>query len=127
MTSDSFSKAVQTFGAGFARRETDRPDAFDVWATTEGASILQTENALDDLLDTVQPPACPAGLAERIYAIALNETMRRQILIFRRFVPWVSVACAVFGFCLGWYQNHADIANVQSYFETMFDTFYEQY
>ena len=126
MISDSFSKTVQTFGAGFARRETDRPDAFDAWAATNGAAILKEEKELDDLLNTVQPPPC-SGLAERIYAIALNDALRGQLLIFRRFVPWVSVACAVFGFCLGWYQNHADVANTQSYFNTMFDLFYEQY
>ena len=127
MTSDSFSQAVQTFGVIPARRETDQTDAFDAWAATGGAAVLKEEKALDDLLDTVQPPPCPAGLAERIYAIALNDALRGQILIFRRFVPWISVACAVFGFCLGWYQNHAAAADAQSYFETMFDTFYEQY
>ena len=126
MISDSFSKTVQTFGADPMRWETDRKDALNIWATTEGATVLQTEKALDDLLNTVQPPPC-SGLAERIYAIASNDALRGQLLIFLRFVPWVSVACAVFGFCLGWSQNHADAANTQSYFETMFDTFYEQY
>ncbi len=105
MTSDSFSKTVQTFGADPARWETDQKDALNVWAATDGAAILKAEKALDDLLDTVQPPPC-SGLAERIYAVVLNDALRGQLLIFRRFVPWVSVACAVFGFCLGWYQNH---------------------
>ncbi|MBR4127677.1 MAG: hypothetical protein IKR09_08900 [Alphaproteobacteria bacterium] len=126
MTSDSFSKTVQTFGVNLAHRETNQRDVFDVWAATDGAAVLQTEKALDDLLNTVRPPSC-SGLAERIYATVLNETARRQILLFWRLSPWISLACAVFGFCLGWYQNHADTANMQSYFNTMFDLFYEQY
>lgn len=125
MDFDSFAKTVQTFGADPERWNTDRKDAMNLWATTDGANILQTEKALDDLLDTIQPPDC-TGLTERIQSFVLNEALRGQILIFRRFAPWISLCCLIGGFCLGWYQNHLNDINTQSYFETMFDTFYEQ-
>ena len=126
MDFDSFSKTVQTFGADPARWETDQTDAMNVWAATDGATVLKTEKALDDLLNLVQPPDCQ-GLAGRIQALVFNEALRGQILIFRRIAPWISLCCLIGGFCLGWYQNHLNDINTQSYFETMFDTFYEQY
>ena len=124
MTFDSFAQTVQTFGASPSRWETDEINA---WATTEeGFNLLQTEKELDDQLDLVQPPAC-AGLIERIQVAVMNEKAQRQILLFWKISPWISFLFMIGGFYLGWYENHLNYANTQSYFSTMFDTFYEQY
>ena len=125
MDFDSFAKTIQTFGSNPDRWETDQSQ-INAWAKTDGSDVLKTEKALDDLLNLVQPPVC-AGLTERIQSFVINEALRGQLLIFKRFAPWISLCCLIGGFYLGWYQNHLNNVNTQSYFETMFDTFYEQY
>lgn len=127
MTCDSFSKTLQTFGANPDRWETDQCDALGEWAATDGADILNGEKSLDDLLNSVRPPEYPAGLTERIRAAVVSETLHRQILFFRRITPWASAACILCGFWLGWYQSRSDFADMQNYFNSMFDLFYEQY
>ena len=125
MDFDSFAKTIQTFGADPDRWETDQSQ-INAWVKTGGSDVLKTEKTLDDLLNLVQPPVC-AGLTERIQSFVINETLRGQFLIFKRFAPWISLCCLIGGFYLGWYQNLLNNVNTQSYFETMFDTFYEQY
>lgn len=127
MTTDSFAQIIQTFGADAAHWETERFDQIKAWTETEeGKRILQTEKELDDCLNLVQPPVC-TGLIDKIQAIITNEKTQRQILLFWKISPWISFACMIGGFYLGWYQNHQDYINTQSYFSTMFDNFYEQY
>ena len=126
MNTDSFAQMIQTFGANPERWETDRPDLVRSWAETDGAEVLRAQKELDMRLDTVQPPVYP-DLIGKIKSVIIRENAQRQLLLFWRVSPWISVACAVFGFCLGWYQNYSDYANTQSYFDTMFNNFYEQY
>ncbi|MBO4521098.1 MAG: hypothetical protein J5787_07830 [Alphaproteobacteria bacterium] len=127
MNTDSFAQTVQTFGSDATHWETDRVDEIKTWIKTkEGLRIFQEEKELDDYLNMVQPPAC-TGLIDKIQTVIANEKIQRQLLLFWRVSPWISAACVVFGFCLGWYQNYSDYANTQSYFSTMFDNFYEQY
>ena len=127
MTTDSFAQTIQTFGTDSAHWETDQADQIKAWIETEeGNRIFQAEKELDDRLNLVQPPVC-VGLIDKIQTVIANEKIQRQLLLFWRISPWVSAACVVFGFCLGWYQNYSDYTNTQSYFNTLFDTFYEQY
>ncbi|MBR1777583.1 MAG: hypothetical protein IJ752_03230 [Alphaproteobacteria bacterium] len=128
MDFDSFAQMIQTFGASAARWETDQPEATAQWAKTrKGAKLLQAEKILDTELDSLQPPLC-TGLIERIQSVVMNEKTQRQIVLFWRISPWVSFLFMIGGFYMGWYQNHQDFINTQSYFTTMFeDLNYEQY
>jgi len=127
MSTDSFAQIVQTFGTDTKHWETDQADQIKAWIETdEGNRIFQEEKKLDDCLNLVLPPACTC-LIDKIQAVVANEKIQRQILLFWKISPWISAACIVFGFCLGWYQNYSDYANTQSYFNTLFDNFYEQY
>lgn len=126
MDTKLFAQTVQTFGASPSRWETDQKDALADWGKTDGAEMMQEEMELDKALDLVVPPDC-TGLSDRIQKIIAAETMQRQIVLFWKISPWVSFLFMVCGFSLGWYQHYLNHLSVQNYFNTLFDTFYEQY
>ena len=128
MDFDSFAQMIQTFGASASRWETDQAEEAVKWAKTrEGAALLRKEKALDNKLDTVQPPFYP-DLINRIQSVVMNEKAQRQIVLFWRISPWISFLFLIVGFYMGWHQNHQDFVNTQNYFTTMFDDlYYEQY
>ena len=126
MDTKLFEQTLQTFGASPSHWETEQKDELVAWGKTDGAEIMRQEKDLDDCLNLLVPPVCD-NLTEKIQALVINEKIQRQIVLFWKISPWISFLFMVCGFSLGWYQHHLDYINTQSYFNTMFDTFYEQY
>ena len=126
MNTESFEKTVRTFGASPSRWETEQTDELAEWARTDGKEIAREEQTLDNALNLVAVPE-DVSLTDRIQQLVAKETMRRQIVLFWKISPWISFTFMLCGFSLGWYQHHLDYINMQSYFDTLFDTVYEQY
>lgn len=124
MNTEHFIKTVQTFGSFPSRWETDFPEELLKWTETEeGARILKTEKELDDRLDMLAPPVC-TGMSNKIQSAIIHENLQRQFLFIWKISPWVSLACMLGGFYLGWYQNYLDDINAQNYVTAMFDEIY---